>query len=80
MRGQVFPGGPVVKNPPCNAGDVGSIPGQGTKIPHAEKQPSLSNATTEPSRSRAHGSQLGDPSATMKDPAFGNEDLMQLNK
>ena len=30
-----FPGGPVVKNLPCNAGDVGSIPGQGTKILHA---------------------------------------------
>ena len=28
-----FPGGPVVKNPPCNAGDVGSVPGQGTEIP-----------------------------------------------
>ena len=24
-----FPGGPVVKNPPANAGDVGSISGQG---------------------------------------------------
>ena len=23
-----FPGGPVVKNPPCNAGDVGLIPGE----------------------------------------------------
>ena len=22
-----FPGDPVVKNPPCNAGDTGSIPG-----------------------------------------------------
>ena len=21
-----FPGGPVVKNPPCNAGDMGSVP------------------------------------------------------
>ena len=30
-----FPGGPVVKNPPANAGDMNSIPGQGTKIPHA---------------------------------------------
>ena len=30
-----FPGGPVVKNPSCNAGDTGSIPGRGTKIPHA---------------------------------------------
>ena len=27
------PGGPVVKNPPCNAGNVGLIPGQGMKIP-----------------------------------------------
>ena len=28
-------GGPVVKNPPSNAGDAGSVPGRGTKIPHA---------------------------------------------
>ena len=28
-----FPGGPVVKNPPYNAGDAGSITGQGTKMP-----------------------------------------------
>ena len=26
------------KNPPCNAGDTGSIPDQGTKIPHATEQ------------------------------------------
>ena len=26
-----FPGGPAVKNPSCNAGDAGSIPGWGTK-------------------------------------------------
>ena len=30
-----FPGGPVVKNPPGYAGDTGSIPGRGTKIPCA---------------------------------------------
>ena len=36
-----FPGGPGVKNPPSNAGDVGSIPGGGTKIPHAGGQLSL---------------------------------------
>ena len=66
------PRGPVAKDLTYNIGDMGSIPGQGTKIPHAEKQPSLSNATTEPSRSRAHGSQLEGPSATMKDPACGN--------
>ena len=29
-----FPGGPVVKNSPSSAGDAGSIPGRGTKIPH----------------------------------------------
>ena len=28
-----FPGGPVVKNLPCSAEDLSSIPGQGTKIP-----------------------------------------------
>ena len=42
-----FPGGPVVKTSPSNAGDVGSIPGQGTKIPHALGQLSLCAATTE---------------------------------
>ena len=26
---QEFPGGPVVKNPSCNAGDTGSIPWSG---------------------------------------------------
>ena len=36
-----FPGGPVVKNLPCNAEVVGSLLGQGTKIPHAEEQLSL---------------------------------------
>ena len=36
-----FTGGPVVKNPPCNAGDAGSIPGRGTKVPHAVEQLSL---------------------------------------
>ena len=36
-----FPGGPVV---PCHSGDMGSIPGQGTKIPHAAKQLSLHTA------------------------------------
>ena len=42
-----FPGGPVAKNPPYNAGDAGSVPGQGTKIPHAMGQLSPHAATTE---------------------------------
>ena len=37
----VFPGGPVVKNLPSNAGDTGSNPGQETKNPHATGQLSL---------------------------------------
>ena len=30
---QDLPSGSVVKNLPCNAGDMGLIPGQGTKNP-----------------------------------------------
>ena len=47
-RSRDFPGGPVVKNLLSNAGDTGSIPGQGTKIPHATGKLSLSAANTEP--------------------------------
>ena len=43
----------------CDAGDPGSTPGQGPKIPHAEEQPSP---------------QLESPSAAMKDPAKCKED------
>ena len=41
LKKQHLPGGPVVKNLPCNAEDTDSIPGQGTKIPHATLQLSL---------------------------------------
>ena len=43
-----FPGGPVVKNPPCNAEDGGLIPGWGTKMPRASGQLSPCAPTTEP--------------------------------
>ena len=36
-----FPSSPVAKNLPANAGDAGSIPGPGTKIPQALEQLSL---------------------------------------
>ena len=36
-----FPGGPMVTNPPFNAGNTGLIPDQGTKIPPAVGQLSL---------------------------------------
>ena len=40
--------GPVVKNPPSNARDMGLIPGWGTETPHPMEQLSLCMATTEP--------------------------------
>ena len=43
-----FPGGPMVKNLPSNAEDMGSIPGPGTKTPHASGQLSQCATTTEP--------------------------------
>ena len=46
--------GPVVKNPPCNSGDVGSIPGWGTKIPHPTEQLSPHAATMMPVGSKTH--------------------------
>ena len=42
-----FAGGPVVKNPPANAGDAGLIPGQGTKIPRGVGQLNPCATTTE---------------------------------
>ena len=56
-----FPGGPVVKNLPPNAGDAGSIPGWGTKIPHAKGQLSLCTKTRE-----AHKLQLRPHAAKLK--------------
>ena len=44
-----FPGGPVAKTPLCHAGDAGSIPDWGTRIPQAVKQLSQREPpTTEP--------------------------------
>ena len=62
-----FPGGPEVKNSPSNTGDMGSISGRGTKIPHAREQLSLHAENSEPARSGAHMPQLErSPHATTK--------------
>ena len=37
----------MVKDPPANSGDTGSIPGWGTKIPHIAEQLTPCAATTE---------------------------------
>ena len=58
-------------NEPCNAGDMGSIPGQGTKIPHAEGQRSPHTTITEPT---CHTWRL---CATTKDITGHNEDPAQ---
>ena len=42
-----FPNGPMVKDPPGNAGDAGWTPGLGTKTPHATEQLSPCAPTTE---------------------------------
>ena len=47
LRCQDFPGGSAVKNPPYNAGDASSIPGGGTRIPHAAGQLGLRATNTE---------------------------------
>lgn len=44
-----FPGGLVIKNPPRNATDAGTVPGQGTKILCALQWVSPQTSTTEPS-------------------------------
>ena len=61
-----FPGDSVVKNLSSNAGDMGSIPGQGTESPHAMKQ--LCAATAEPACSRTCASQMERPSQCDRDP------------
>ena len=53
-----FPVGPVIKNLPSNAGDLGSIPGRGTKSPRAVGQLSARTPTTEPVHSGAPSPQL----------------------
>ena len=77
-----FRGGPVVEDLSCNTGDTSSIPGRGTKIPHAAGQFSLcatsaepatpqrerlSAATTESVPSGAHAPQLESPRATTRE-------------
>ena len=61
------PGGPLVKNPPCNAGDARSMPGQGAKLPHATDHLSPTTAITEPV------SHNWSPCAAVKDPARHNK-------
>ena len=68
-----FPGVPVVRNPPSNAGDASSISGPGTKIPYAIWQLRLNTTTTEPTHSGTCTLQLRPDAAT-------NTQDSQINK
>ena len=61
-----FSGGPVVKNPPFDAEDMGSVSGWGTKIPPAAGRLGPRTATAEPAchRQRAPVPQAESPRAT----------------
>ena len=59
-----FSGGPVVKNPPCNAGDMGLIPGRGTRIPYAAGQLSPHTTAREPVCCNYRAHVLWSPCAT----------------
>ena len=60
---RAFPGDPLVKNPPCKAGDTVSIPGQETKIPML-----WNNKACMP--------QLQSPCAATKDPTWQQRAFM----
>ena len=68
-----FPGGLVVKNTPCNAGDIGWIPGRGTKPMHCN-QPETACLNY-----GAHQPQLWSPPAAMKIPHDATK-THQINK
>ena len=70
-----FPGGPVVKNLSSNAGFAGSIPGWGTKIPHAAGQLGPLITTTEPAHIKERA---GMPQAT--EPACSGACTPQLKR
>ena len=52
-----LPWGPVVKNPPSNAGEADLILGWGTKIPHAREQLNPLTTTADPASSGAFAPQ-----------------------
>ena len=61
-------GGPVVKNPPSNAGDTSLIPDLRTKIPQATGQLSPHVITAEPVPSTVRVPQLEKPRHCNEDP------------
>ena len=77
-----FPGGPLVKNTHSNAGDVGSIPGQGTKISYATEQMHACSVTTEPIHYGTQATQLERSihAATERSPHSAKKDPCAVTK
>ena len=75
-----FPGGPVVKNLPCNTGDAGSIPSQRARTPHAAERLNPCAATAEPVCSRAHVPHLESLCTATAQPLHHSQSLCTCNK
>ena len=75
-----FPDGPVVKNLPANLGDMGFIPGLGTKISHSAGQLSLGTTTTEPTHSRAPATRKSPPTATKRSTCSQWQEIVQAQQ
>lgn len=69
VRWPGLPGGLLVKNLPCNAQNMGPIPGQGMKILHPEEQLSRvpGHCEAAPQRSEVREPQLRSPLATTRE-------------
>ena len=70
----------MVKNPPCNAGDLGWILTCGSKIPHDAGQLSPCTGTTKLACPGAHEPQLEKLALCNEDPVSRNCVPMQLEK
>ena len=74
----------MVKNPPPNVGDSGSVSGRGAKVPRALEQLSLGATTSEPERCRVCASQpeeavcsIAGEACCGQEPTYCNEDPAQ---
>ena len=70
----------MVKNLPSNAGNAGSIPGRGTKIPHLVRQLSPCAAITESMCPKAHALRQEKPSAATRESLHATTKTRQSQK
>ena len=70
----------MVKNPPSNAGDSGSIPGWGTKRPHAMEPLSLCTTSREDYALQLLSPGSREPALQQEKPEHYSEDTVQPEK